>query len=53
VLNTESTISRFRPDLSNPSDEVAAAAPDFWRPKPPPASKAAREEAAKTATPKQ
>jgi quinol monooxygenase YgiN len=53
VVNTEYTISRFRPELSNPSDEVAAIAPDFWRPKPPPASKAAKEEAPKAAAPKQ
>jgi hypothetical protein len=53
VVSTEYTISRFRPDLSNPSDEIAAIAPDFWRPKPPPASKAAKEEAPKAAAPKQ
>ena len=53
VVNTEYTISRFRPDLSNPSDEIAAIAPDFWRPKPPPASKPAKEEAPKAAAPKQ
>ena len=53
VVTTEFTISRFRPDLSNPSDEIAAIAPDFWRPKPPPASKAAKEEAPKAAAPKQ
>lgn len=47
VLTTESTIGRFRPELSNPPDQVAAVAPDFWRPKPPPASKGAKEEAAK------
>jgi quinol monooxygenase YgiN len=53
VLTTESTISRFRPELSNPPDAIAAVAPDFWRPKPPPASKAAKEEAPKAAAPKQ
>ncbi len=30
---------RFRPELSNVPDEIAAVAPDFWRPKPPPAPK--------------
>ena len=53
VVNTESTISRFRPELSNPPEPIAAIAPDFWRPKPPPASKAAKEEAPKAAAPKQ
>ena len=28
------TLYRFRADLSNPPDEIAAAAPDFWHPKP-------------------
>lgn len=42
VLNTESTISRFAPEFSNPPDEIAAAAPDFWHPKP-----AAKKAAAK------
>ena len=53
VVNTESTISRFRPELSNPPDPIADIAPDFWRPKPPPASKAAKEQAPKAAAPKQ
>jgi hypothetical protein len=53
VVNTEYIIGRFRPELSNPPDEVAAVAPDFWRPKPPPASKAAKEGAPKAAAPKQ
>jgi quinol monooxygenase YgiN len=52
VVNTEYTISRFRPELSNPPDEIAAIAPDFWRPKPPPAVKGAKEEGAKAAAPK-
>jgi quinol monooxygenase YgiN len=52
VVNTEYTISRFRPELSNPPDPVAAVAPDFWRPKPPPASKSAKEGGAKAAAPK-
>ena len=29
----ESTLYRFSPDLSNPPDEVAKVAADFWRPK--------------------
>lgn len=33
IMNTETVINRFVPELSNPPDEVAAAAPDFWRPK--------------------
>lgn len=34
VLSTEVTINRFLPELSNPSEEIASAAPAFWRPKP-------------------
>jgi hypothetical protein len=30
---TESTLYRFVPELSNPPDEVAKVASDFWRPK--------------------
>jgi quinol monooxygenase YgiN len=30
----ESSLLRFSPELSNPPDDVAAAAPDFWHPKP-------------------
>jgi quinol monooxygenase YgiN len=52
VVTTEYIIGRFRPELSNPPDEVAAIAPDFWRPKPPPASKGAKEGGAKAAAPK-
>ncbi len=33
VLSTESTINIFSPKLSNPPDDIVAAAPDFWRPK--------------------
>ncbi len=33
VLGSESTINSFSPKLSNPPDDVAAVAPDFWRPK--------------------
>ena len=31
---SESSLYRFRPDLSYPPDEVAQAAPDYWNPKP-------------------
>jgi hypothetical protein len=34
VIKSETVINRFLPELSNPPDEVAAVAPDFWRPKP-------------------
>jgi hypothetical protein len=30
---SESTLYRFAPDLSNPPDDVAKVAVDFWRPK--------------------
>jgi len=30
---TESTLFRFNPELSNPPDEIAKVAADFWRPK--------------------
>jgi hypothetical protein len=53
VLNTESTISRFRPDLSNPAESIVAAAPDFWRPTPVATSKGAKEGTPKAATKKQ
>lgn len=33
VSGTETVISRFLPELSNPPDEIASLAPDFWRPK--------------------
>ncbi|MBI1788178.1 MAG: hypothetical protein HYR60_11585 [Acidobacteria bacterium] len=33
VLSNEVMINRWVPELSNPPDDVAAAAPDFWRPK--------------------
>ncbi len=29
----ESTLYRFNPDLSNPPDEIAKVAADFWHPK--------------------
>ncbi|PYU47926.1 MAG: hypothetical protein DMG53_07565 [Acidobacteria bacterium] len=33
VDHTESTLFRFSPELSNPPEEVATVAADFWRPK--------------------
>ena len=39
VLYSETNISRFVPELSNPPEGVVSAAPDFWRPKPPAAAK--------------
>jgi hypothetical protein len=33
VETAESTLYRFNPDLSNPPEEVAKVAMDFWRPK--------------------
>lgn len=33
VESTESWLFRISPEISNPPDEVVAAAPDFWRPK--------------------
>src|SRR5205085_8720097 len=41
VLNSETVINRFVPNLSNPPDETVAAAPDFWRPKTSPPTKVA------------
>ena len=38
----DSAIFRIAPELSNAPDEIAAIAPDFWRPKPPPPAHAAR-----------
>jgi quinol monooxygenase YgiN len=48
VLSTESTISRFRPDWSNPPEPIVAAAPDFWWPKPAAASRPAKQEVPKS-----
>ena len=45
VLNSETVINRFVPELSNPPDEVAAAAPDFWRPKAAPSTTPAKPKA--------
>jgi len=33
VEQTESTLFRFSPELSNPPEEVATVAADFWHPK--------------------
>ena len=40
VLGVETIITRFVPEYSNAREEVAAASPDFWRPKPPMVSRA-------------
>ncbi len=42
VEGTESAIHRFSPELSNPPEELVAAAPDFWQPKAAAISAAAR-----------
>jgi len=34
VLGTETIMTRFLPELSNPTDDIVAVAPEFWRPKP-------------------
>lgn len=34
IESTESMIFRFSPELSNPTEQVMAAAPDYWNPKP-------------------
>lgn len=34
VESSESMILHFAPELSNPPEEILAAAPDFWQPKP-------------------
>jgi hypothetical protein len=34
VETADSALYRFNPDLSNPPDEIAKVAMDFWRPKP-------------------
>ena len=33
VVNTETMISHFVPEISNPPADVIAAAPDYWAPK--------------------
>jgi hypothetical protein len=47
VTTTEVTIYQFVPAMSNPPADVAAAAPNFWNPKPPPPPKAAGKAPAK------
>jgi hypothetical protein len=39
VETTYTTIHRFLPEASNPPEQVAAASPDFWNPKPAVAAK--------------
>ncbi len=34
VEGTETVINHFLPELSNPPEEIVAASPDFWSPKP-------------------
>jgi len=34
VQRADTVINRFLPDLSNPPEQVMAAAPDYWNPKP-------------------
>jgi hypothetical protein len=34
IDNTQSVLFRFSPEMSNPPQDVIAAAPDFWQPKP-------------------
>ena len=50
VLGAETIISRYLPELSNPPEQIAAVAPDFWKPKPAVTMKAKHkaEEASKT-----
>lgn len=48
VLGSEVMIQHFLPELSNAPEEVAAADPDYWRPKPPAAPKAKAKSAAPT-----
>jgi hypothetical protein len=49
IEETQSTLFRFSPDLSNPPEEIVKAASDFWRPK---ATMAAAASKSKTATSK-
>jgi hypothetical protein len=46
VESAESTLLRFDPDISNPPEEVAKVAADFWHPKAMMASAAAKPKAA-------
>ena len=34
VQGSETMITRFVPELSNPPADIVAASPDFWTPKP-------------------
>ena len=42
VVNTETVINRFLPELSNAPEEVAAVAPKYWQPKAVVAARASR-----------
>lgn len=61
VESSESSLLHFSPELSNPPEEIVAAAPDYWRPKaavaaaskPKPAAGNELKPAAATAKPKQ
>jgi len=46
IANTETVISHFLPELSNPAEDVVAVAPDYWRPKAMVAAKASTKKAA-------
>ena len=45
VSSTETVINHFLPELSNPPENIASAAPDFWNPKPPTAAAKAKPKA--------
>jgi hypothetical protein len=46
-------IMRFSPELSNPPQEILAAAPDFWNPKPVVAAAKPKSKGVETAAEKQ
>lgn len=46
VEETQSTLFRFSPDLSNPPEEIARVSADFWHPKPMMAAAASKSKAA-------
>lgn len=46
VEETQSTLFRFSPNLSNPPEEIAKVAADFWHPKPMMAATASKPKAA-------
>ena len=50
VESSESMILHFAPELSNPPQEILAAAPDFWQPKPVVATKAKPKSSGEKAT---